>query len=103
MVREASVEKSSYVYILASAAYGTLYIGVTSDLVRRIYEHREEVVAGFSKEYGVKRLVWYEVHQDIMQAITREKQIKKWNRDWKVNLIQKANPDWRDLYDEIVG
>jgi len=68
-----------------------------------VFEHREEFVSGFSKEYGVKRLVWYEVHADIMQAITREKQIKKWNRDWKVNLIQKSNPDWRDLYDEIVG
>ena len=95
------MEQSSYVYILASKAYGTLYVGVTSNLARRVFEHRNGVVSGFSKEYGVKRLVWYEVHQEIMGAILREKQIKKWNRDWKVNLIQESNPDWRDLYDEI--
>ena len=93
--------KSSYVYILASEPYGTLYIGVTSHLVKRIWQHREGVVEGFSKQYGVKRLVWFEVHSEIVQAITREKQIKKWNRNWKVNLIQEMNPDWRDLYDEI--
>ncbi len=95
------MDKSSYVYILASGPYGALYIGVTSNLVKRVWEHRESVVNGFSKQYGVKQLVWFEVHSEIVQAITREKQIKKWNRNWKVNLIQASNPDWRDLYDEI--
>jgi len=91
----------SYVYILASATYGTLYVGVTSNLAKRIAEHRDGAVAGFTKEYGVKRLVWYEIHGDIEQAVLREKRIKRWNRDWKVNLIQAMNPGWRDLFDEI--
>jgi putative endonuclease len=95
------MEKSSYVYILASEPYGTLYVGVTSDLVKRVWQHREGVVSGFTKDHGTKHLVWYEVHADIVQAITREKQIKRWRRDWKVNLIQGMNADWRDLYDEI--
>jgi putative endonuclease len=95
------MDKSSYVYILASEPYGVLYIGVTSNLIKRVWEHRESVVDGFSKRYGVKQLVWFEIHTEILHAITREKQIKKWNRDWKVNLIQESNPDWRDLYDEI--
>jgi putative endonuclease len=71
--------------------------------VRRVWQHRESVVEGFTKQYGVKKLVWFEVHSEIVQAITREKQIKKWNRNWKVNLIQESNPDWRDLYDEIAA
>jgi putative endonuclease len=95
------MDKLSYVYILADKPYGVLYVGVTSDLVKRIWQHREGTAEGFTKRYGVKQLVWYEVHSEIVQAISREKQLKKWNRDWKVNLIQKANPDWRDLYDEI--
>ena len=95
------MDKPSYVYIMASEPYGTLYIGVTSNLVKRVWEHREGVVEGFTKQYGVKQLVWFEVHSDILEAIKREKQVKKWNRDWKVNLIQETNPDWRDLYDEI--
>jgi len=95
------MEKLSYVYILASGTYGTLYIGVTSNLIRRVWEHREGLVDGFTKEYGVKNLVWYEQHADIYAAITREKQIKEWRRDWKVNLIQKANPSWRDLFVDI--
>ncbi|MCS0592505.1 GIY-YIG nuclease family protein [Massilia norwichensis] len=95
------MDKSSYVYILASEPYGTLYIGVTSSLIKRAWQHREGAVDGFSKQYGVKLLVWFEVHSEILEAIKREKQIKKWNRDWKVNLIQESNPDWRDLYDEI--
>jgi putative endonuclease len=78
-----------------------LYIGVTSNLVKRIWEHREGVVDGFSKQYGVKQLVWFEIHTEIVHAITREKQIKKWNRNWKVNLIQEADPGWRDLYGDI--
>ena len=92
------MDKSSYVYILASRPYGTLYVGVTSDLVRRIWEHQNGVVEGFTKEYKVKRLVWYEPHTDILAAITREKQLKHWNRDWKINLIQSTNPGWQDLY-----
>ena len=97
------MEKASYVYILASAPYGVFYIGVTSDLIKRVWQHREGVADGFTKQHRVKQLVWYEIHCEILQAITREKQIKKWNRDWKVNLIQKSNPDWRDLYDQITG
>jgi putative endonuclease len=91
------------VYILASKRNGTLYVGVTSDLVRRVWQHREAVVESFTKTYGVKRLVWYEVHHEIVPAITREKQIKQWNRLWKIRLIHKTNPFWNDLFDEIVG
>jgi putative endonuclease len=95
------MDKPSYVYILASKPYGTLYIGVTSNLVRRIWQHREGVIDGFTKKYGVKRLVWYEVHSDIVSAITREKQLKNWNRLWKIELIQKENPAWRDRYQDF--
>jgi putative endonuclease len=95
------MDKSSYVYILASKPYGTLYVGVTSDLTKRVWQHREGFDSGFTKDYGTKRLVWYEIHADIVQSITREKQIKTWRSDWKVNLIQRMNADWRDLYDEI--
>ena len=97
------MDRSSYVYILASDQYGALYVGVTSDLIKRIWQHRGGFADGFTKQHAIKRLVWYEVHTEILQAITREKQIKTWRRDWKVNLIQGMNPDWRDLYDEIVG
>ncbi|MBZ2209298.1 GIY-YIG nuclease family protein [Massilia soli] len=96
------MEKQSYVYLLASRRYGTLYIGVTSDLIRRVWQHREGLADGFTRKYGVKILVWYETHYDIVEAITREKQIKKWNRKWKIELIQKANPLWSDLYPGIV-
>ena len=95
------MDKASYVYMLASARNGTLYLGVTSDLVNRIWEHREGVFEGFTKKYGIKHLVWFEVHTDVVAAITREKQLKKWHRDWKINMIQQWNPDWRDLYEEI--
>jgi putative endonuclease len=97
------MDKAFYVYMLASAPYGTLYLGVTSDLVKRVWEHREGVVDGFTKEYGVKQLVWYETHADAISAITREKQLKRWNRAWKINLIQKENPQWRDLFETICG
>ena len=97
------MDKSSYVYILASGLNGTLYIGVTSNLIKRVWQHREGLADGFSKQYGVKNLVWYEVHTDITEAIRREKQIKKWDRRWKVELIQKGNPRWRDLYAEITA
>ncbi|MFV3073821.1 GIY-YIG nuclease family protein [Niveispirillum fermenti] len=86
-----------YVYILASQRNGTLYIGVTSDIGRRIYEHREGLVDGFSKQYGVKTLVHYELFDRIDDAIFREKQMKKWNRDWKLELIEASNPEWKDL------
>jgi putative endonuclease len=95
--------KQSYVYILSSKRNGTLYAGVTADLVKRIYEHRQDLIDGFTKQYQVHMLVYYEVHNDILEAITREKQIKKWNRQWKLRLIEEMNPDWKDLYDEITG
>ncbi|RZA33505.1 MAG: GIY-YIG nuclease family protein [Lysobacteraceae bacterium] len=95
------MDKPSYVYVLASRPYGTLYIGVTSDLIRRVWEHKEGFVAGFTNKHRIKLLVWYEVHAEIVEAITREKQIKEWKRDWKINLIQSTNPHWRDLYNDI--
>ena len=88
-----------WVYILASRRNGTLYVGVTNDLVRRVQEHREGLVPGFTKRYRVKLLVFSELHHDINSAILREKRIKKWHRDWKVNLIQGMNPCWDDLFD----
>jgi len=90
-----------YVYILASKRNGTLYIGVTSDLVRRVYEHKSDLVDGFTKRYQVHDLVYYEMTSDAESAIRREKQIKKWNRGWKLRLIEKNNPDWRDLYGNL--
>ena len=92
-----------FVYILASRRNGTLYVGVTNDLLRRVGEHREGRVEGFTSKYGVKMLVWYEVHQYIDQAITREKRIKRWRRDWKLKLIEAANPQWRDLYPDLLA
>ena len=85
------------VYILANRKYGTAYVGVTSRLMQRIYQHREGVFESFSKEKDTKILVWYEQHSTMETAITREKQIKKWNRQWKINMIETENPDWRDL------
>lgn len=96
------VDKAYYVYILASKRNGTLYIGVTSDIVRRVGQHRERLIDGFTQRYDIKRLVWFETHEDVKAAITREKQLKKWNRSWKIKLIQAGNPDWRDLYDELI-
>jgi putative endonuclease len=95
------MEKLFAVYILASKRNGTLYIGVTSNLPKRIWEHREGVVEGFTQEYGVKTLVWYEVHDNAESAITREKRLKKWNRIWKLRLIEETNPEWRDLFHDI--
>lgn len=96
------MERCPAVYILASGRNGTLYIGVTSDLCRRVWEHKQDWVDGFTKKYGVHRLVYYEVHGDMFAAITREKQLKKWNRRWKLELIEKSNPEWKDLSDELV-
>ncbi|WGD29398.1 GIY-YIG nuclease family protein [Ancylobacter sp. WKF20] len=93
--------KGGFVYLLTNRPNGTLYVGVTSDVVRRVWEHREGVVDGFTKRHGLKRLVYVEAHDDIVLAITREKAIKHWPRAWKVRLVHAANPEWRDLYDEI--
>ena len=90
------------VYILASERNGTLYIGVTSDLVKRVWEHKNDFVDGFTKRYGVHVLVWYEVHETMASAIAREKALKNWKRTWKLGLIETANPDWLDLYGELV-
>ncbi len=90
------------VYILASQRNGTLYIGVTSDLGQRIWQHKNDVVDGFTKEYGVHMLVYYELHEDMENAIIREKRLKKWNRAWKLRLIEEMNPDWKDLYESIL-
>ncbi len=87
----------AFVYIVTNKRYGTLYVGVTSDLAKRVAEHRLSVFDGFTKRYGLRRLVWYEPHDSIVSAIEREKRIKRWHRDWKVNLIQAFNPDWDEL------
>lgn len=89
------------VYILASRPKGVLYIGVTSNLVQRVWQHKNDLVEGFTKRYRVHRLVWYEVHETMESAISREKALKKWNRAWKVELIEKGNPLWLDLYDKV--
>ena len=91
------------VYLLASERNRTLYVGVTSDLVKRIYEHKHDLADGFTKKYGIKTLVWFEMTNDISVAITREKQIKKWNRLWKLRLVDQSNPEWLDLYSDVVG
>lgn len=93
--------KDYYVYILASKKDGVLYIGVTSDLIKRVYEHKQGFVSSFTKKYHVNKLVYYEVGQDTYAAITREKQLKKWRRSWKVELIEKMNPAWKDLYEDL--
>ncbi|MBL8671144.1 MAG: GIY-YIG nuclease family protein [Alphaproteobacteria bacterium] len=95
--------KQFFVYLMASRRNGTLHAGVTSDMERRAWEHREGAVAGFTKEHGVKRLVWFQAFDDAESAIRREKQIKKWNRDWKKRLIEESNPDWHDLYPGLLG
>jgi putative endonuclease len=90
-----------YVYILASGKHGTLYIGVTNNVVRRVYEHRQRAVPSFTSRYGVTKLVYFEIYDDPESAIAREKKIKRWRRDWKIRLIQENNPDWVDLFDGI--
>ncbi|PID52293.1 MAG: hypothetical protein CR972_02350 [Candidatus Moraniibacteriota bacterium] len=91
--------KQYYVYILASQKNGTLYIGVTSNLQKRVFEHKEKLVAGFTEKYNVDKLVYFEQTGDVQSALLREKQLKKWNRDWKLKLIEEKNPQWNDLYD----
>ncbi|MFQ6309343.1 GIY-YIG nuclease family protein [Lysobacter capsici] len=100
---EADVSKSPAVYILASARHGTLYIGVTSDLIQRVWQHREHLAKGFTERYEVDRLVWHEMHETMESAILREKRLKKWNREWKIRLIEETNPQWRDLWLDIVA
>ena len=94
--------KQPYVYIVASRRNGTLYVGVTSDLPKRAYEHREGLVDGFTKKYGCRLLVWYELHETMLEAITREKQIKAGNRAKKIALIEGLNPEWQDLFDRLI-
>jgi len=91
-----------YVYILANKRNGTLYIGVTNDLIKRVFEHKEKLVEGFSKKYGISLLVYFESTGDVNSAIEREKQIKRWNRAWKLRLIEKGNPNWEDLYFKMI-
>jgi putative endonuclease len=91
-----------YVYMLASQKNGTLYIGVTNNLIRRVYEHKQSLVDGFTKRYAVKTLVWFESTPSIEAAIQREKQLKNWKREWKIALIEQQNPKWRDLHDELL-
>ncbi|MBV5296931.1 MAG: GIY-YIG nuclease family protein [Rhodoferax sp.] len=95
--------KHPVVYILASQRNGTLYIGVTSDIVKRIWEHKNDVVESFTQKYKVHQLVYFEQYTDMLAAITREKQLKKWNRSWKLALIERTNPEWRDLWSDIAG
>ncbi|SKB12304.1 Putative excinuclease ABC, C subunit [Planktothrix sp. PCC 11201] len=93
--------KNYFIYILASKRNGTLYIGVTNDLIRRIYEHKNDFIEGFTKKYKVHRLVYYEQTESIETAIAREKQLKKWRREWKITLIENMNPTWEDLYEKL--
>jgi len=94
--------KNYYVYIMASRRNGTLYVGVTNDLVRRVYEHKHDLIKGFTSKYGVHQLVYFEQTADVLSAIKREKQIKSWNRKWKLELIEAMNPEWVDLYEGLV-
>lgn len=96
------MEKSFYVYILASKRNGTLYVGVTSDLIKRVWEHKNKLVKGFTKKYGADKLVYYEQCRDPESAIKREKRLKNYNRKWKLEPIEKSNPDWRDLYEDLI-
>lgn len=95
--------KSYFVYILASKKNGTLYIGVTSDLIKRVWQHKNKLADGFTQEHGIDSLVYFEETTDVVSAITREKQMKKWNRLWKIRLIEENNPTWKDLFDEITA
>ena len=95
--------KQFYVYILASKPNGTLYTGVTSNLIQRVWQHKHDVIQGFTRKYNVKILVYYEVHENAESALTREKKIKRWRRAWKLGLIENSNPEWRDLYGNILG
>ena len=95
--------KQFYIYILASNPNGTLYTGVTSNLIQRVWQHKHDVIQGFTRKYNVKTLVYYEVHENAESALKREKRIKRWRRAWKLGLIENSNPEWRDLYEDILG
>ena len=95
-------EKQPAVYILASKNNGTIYTGVTSDLIQRVWQHKNDLGQGFTKRYNVHILVWYEIHESMESAITKEKQVKSWKRDWKINTIEEKNPNWSDLYPSIL-
>jgi putative endonuclease len=95
------MDKIFCVYILTNKMYGTFYVGVTSNLIKRIWEHKNKVIEGFSSKHDLDMLVYYEVHENAESAIKREKRLKRWNRKWKIELIQKQNPDWKDLYEDI--
>jgi putative endonuclease len=95
------MEKQFFVYMMASQKNGTLYIGVTSDLKKRVWEHKNNVIEGFTEKYDVHDLVWYEPHENAESAITREKQMKEWKRDWKIKRIEEMNPNWNDLFDRV--
>ena len=97
------MDKHYYTYILANKRNGTLYVGVTSDLIKRVYQHRRNLVEGFTSRYQIHRLVYYEQHRDALSAIQREKRLKEWQRKWKLALIERHNSEWRDLYPEITG
>ena len=97
-----NMDKQYYVYILASRKNGTLYIGITSDLVKRVWEHKEKAVKCFTSKYGIEKLVYYEIFDDPENAIKREKRLKEYKRQWKIDLIEKGNPEWKDLYEEII-
>jgi putative endonuclease len=101
-IQGGAMNKHPAVYILASERNGTLYIGVTSDLVKRIWEHKKNIIAGFTKRYAIHRLVWYEMHESMESAIEREKRLKEWKRKWKLELIESTNPKGEDLYDTLV-
>jgi putative endonuclease len=92
---------TAHVYILASARHGTLYVGVTADLAQRVWQHKSRAVPGFTRQHGVDRLVWFEPHDALAAAQARERQIKRWKRDWKIRLVEETNPDWHDLYDGL--
>jgi putative endonuclease len=94
---------SGYVYIMTNKSKGVLYVGVTNDISRRAWEHRTGIIKGFTWKYNLHRLVWFEFHEDIVEAIRREKQIKKWNRAWKAEMVERLNPSWNDLYETLNG
>jgi putative endonuclease len=100
---EARMERQPCVYILANKRNGTLYVGVTSNLIKRVWEHKQNLVDGFTRKYSVDTLVWYEVHETMVSAISREKAIKNWKRSWKIKTIEAVNPEWRELYDHLAG
>ena len=96
------MDRQPVVYILASRRNGTLYIGVSSQVIKRVWQHKNEMIEGFTAKYDVKMLVYYEIHESMYEAITREKQLKKWKRAWKIGAIEAMNPGWRDLYDDLL-